>query len=128
MTPLTADTVDARAEAPAAWLADLRARGREAFTRMPMPTSVEEVWRYVDLDFSLDDLSLPDAPGPALAESRFAVESAGRVRIIDGAVNMVGMLSKGLGWGVSMFQTGTINTYAFILTVGVLAILGVTLM
>jgi Fe-S cluster assembly protein SufD len=88
--PLTADTVDARAEAPAAWLGELRARGLEAFTRLPMPTSVEEVWRYVDLDFSLDDLSLPDAPGVPLAESRFAVEAAGRVRIIDGAVTDIG--------------------------------------
>ena len=43
--------------------------------------------------------------------------------IIDGFVNAVGSLSKGVGWGASMFQTGTVNTYAFILTVGVLVIL-----
>jgi NADH-quinone oxidoreductase subunit L len=46
--------------------------------------------------------------------------------IIDGAVNAVGWLAKGLGWGVSMFQTGTVNTYAFILTLGALIILGVS--
>jgi hypothetical protein len=31
-----------------------------------------------------------------------------------------------VGWGVSMFQTGAVNTYAFILTIGVLIILGVS--
>jgi hypothetical protein len=31
-----------------------------------------------------------------------------------------------LGWGVSMFQSGSVNTYAFILTVGVLVILGIS--
>jgi NADH-quinone oxidoreductase subunit L len=45
--------------------------------------------------------------------------------IIDGTVNMVGWVAKGAGWGVSMFQSGSVNTYAFILTVGVLVILGV---
>ena len=43
--------------------------------------------------------------------------------IIDGFVNSVGWLSKGVGWGASMFQTGTVNTYAFVLTLGVLVIL-----
>jgi len=63
---------------------------------------------------------------PVVGASRFCwrVIDAG---IIDGAVNAVGWLSKGVGWGVSMFQTGTLNTYAFILTVGVLVILGVTI-
>jgi NADH-quinone oxidoreductase subunit L len=46
--------------------------------------------------------------------------------IIDGFVNLVGWLAKGLGWGVSMFQTGTVNTYAFILTLGALIIIGVS--
>lgn len=47
--------------------------------------------------------------------------------IIDGFVNAVGWLTKGVGWGVSMFQTGSVNTYAFILTVGVLFVLGASL-
>jgi NADH-quinone oxidoreductase subunit L len=63
---------------------------------------------------------------PIVAASRFCwkVIDAG---IIDGAVNMVGWTSKGVGWGVSMLQTGKVNTYAFILTVGVLVILGASL-
>ncbi|MBM4183896.1 MAG: NADH-quinone oxidoreductase subunit L [Gemmatimonadetes bacterium] len=46
--------------------------------------------------------------------------------IIDGTVNAVGWVSKGVGWGVSMFQTGNVSTYAFVLTLGVLVILGVS--
>ena len=47
--------------------------------------------------------------------------------IIDGTVNAVGWVGKGLGWGVSMFQTGRLNTYALILTLGVLVVLGAAL-
>jgi len=44
--------------------------------------------------------------------------------IIDGAVNAVGYLARGAGWFGSLFQTGTVNTYAFVLSLGVLVILG----
>jgi NADH-quinone oxidoreductase subunit L len=62
---------------------------------------------------------------PVVRASKFSwrVIDAG---IIDGTVNAVGWVAKGLGWGVSLFQTGGVNTYAFILTVGVLIILGVS--
>ena len=60
---------------------------------------------------------------PLVAASRFCwkVIDAG---IIDGFVNAVGYLARGFGWFGSLFQTGTVNTYAFILSLGVLAILG----
>jgi len=45
--------------------------------------------------------------------------------VIDGLVNATGYLARGVGWFGSLFQTGTVNTYAFILTLGVLVILGV---
>ena len=63
---------------------------------------------------------------PIIRASRFCwkVIDAG---FIDGVVNSVGWISKGSGWIVSMLQTGTVNTYAFILTVGVLFILGASL-
>jgi NADH-quinone oxidoreductase subunit L len=61
---------------------------------------------------------------PVLKGSRFCWKVIDTI-IIDGTVNLVGWGAKGLGWGVSMFQTGSVNTYAFILTVGVLVILGV---
>ena len=47
-------------------------------------------------------------------------------RVIDGVVNGVGWAARGLGFIVSMFQTGTVNMYAFVLTIGALIILGVS--
>ena len=44
--------------------------------------------------------------------------------LIDGVVNMVGWISKGAGWTISLFQTGKVNTYAFALVVGALLLLG----
>jgi NADH-quinone oxidoreductase subunit L len=60
---------------------------------------------------------------PIVRASRFCwnIIDAG---IIDGMVNGVGLFAKLLGWVATMFQTGTVNTYAFVLTLGVLAILG----
>lgn len=60
---------------------------------------------------------------PIIQTSRFCwrVIDAG---IIDGFVNAVGYLARGFGWFGSLFQTGSVNTYAFILSLGVLAILG----
>jgi NADH-quinone oxidoreductase subunit L len=43
--------------------------------------------------------------------------------IIDGFVNAVGWVARGAGWIASLFQTGTVNTYALIFTLGVLVIL-----
>jgi NADH-quinone oxidoreductase subunit L len=63
---------------------------------------------------------------PLIRASRFCwkVIDAG---IIDGAANGVGYLARGVGWFGSLFQTGTVNTYAFILSLGVLVILGVVI-
>ena len=49
-------------------------------------------------------------------------------RIIDGTVNLVGSGTRALGWVVSLFQTGQVNTYALILTVGVLVILSMVVL
>jgi NADH-quinone oxidoreductase subunit L len=46
--------------------------------------------------------------------------------VIDGTVNAVGWIAKGVGAAVSFFQTGSVNTYAFVLTLGVLVILGIS--
>ena len=86
MRPLVADPIDARPETPVAWMAELRDRGLDAFTELPMPSSSEEVWRYVDLDFDLDELSLADAPGEPMAPGRYVAEAIGRATFVDGFV------------------------------------------
>jgi len=60
---------------------------------------------------------------PLVGMSRFAWRIIDQ-GIVDGAVNGVGNLARALGWFGSLFQTGAVNTYALILTLGVLAILG----
>ena len=60
---------------------------------------------------------------PVLAASRFAWRVIDAV-LIDGAVNGLGLVTRAGGAFVSLFQTGQVNTYALILTLGVLAILG----
>ncbi len=44
--------------------------------------------------------------------------------IIDGFVNFVGNVARLAGWITSLFQTGQVNMYAFVLTLGVLLVLG----
>ena len=61
---------------------------------------------------------------PILAGSRFAWRWIDQV-LIDGTVNAVGGVARGLGWFGSLFQTGQVTTYAFLITLGALAILGV---
>ena len=59
---------------------------------------------------------------PVAAGSRFLwrVIDAG---LVDGIVNATGSVSRAFGLMGSMIQTGAVNTYAFILTVGVVLIL-----
>ena len=62
---------------------------------------------------------------PVVRFSRFCWRIIDRL-VIDGLVNGLGWAARGVGFVVSMFQTGTLNTYAFVFTVGVLVILGAT--
>jgi NADH-quinone oxidoreductase subunit L len=64
---------------------------------------------------------------PVVGASRFAWRWIDQI-LIDGTVNAVGGISRGMGWIGSLFQTGQVNTYVFILTLGALAILGSLLM
>ncbi len=60
---------------------------------------------------------------PVLAASRFAWRIIDTV-LIDGTVNALGLVTRAGGTFASLFQTGQVNTYALVLTLGVLAILG----
>ena len=45
------------------WLAARRTAGYDHFDKLAMPTSQEEVWKYVDLDFDLADFAMADVSG-----------------------------------------------------------------
>ena len=64
---------------------------------------------------------------PIIAASRFASRWLDQ-GLIDGTVNAVGSLTRGLGWFGSLFQTGQVTTYAVVFTLGALTILGVLIL
>ncbi len=64
---------------------------------------------------------------PLGAASRFASRWVDQV-LIDGTVNAVASVASGLGWFGSLFQTGQVTTYAVILTLGALTVLGVLIL
>jgi NADH-quinone oxidoreductase subunit L len=60
-------------------------------------------------------------PVGALSRAFYSVVDRG---VIDGIVDGAGRLAQGVGLLVVRMQTGQINTYAFVILVGVLAVLG----
>jgi NADH-quinone oxidoreductase subunit L len=61
---------------------------------------------------------------PIIRASRFAWKVIDQ-GIVDGIVNGLGHFARAMGWIGSLFQTGSVNTYALFLAIGVLVILGV---
>jgi Fe-S cluster assembly protein SufD len=101
-------TLDSQASAAAgasdpAWFAERRAAALEFYEKLPMPSSKEEVWRYVDLDFSLDDYAIADAPGSAgELDSGIAASlagTAGSLLVVDGHVVDVTPGAPGVAFG-----------------------------
>jgi Fe-S cluster assembly protein SufD len=60
---LDTTAVDRAASTDAAWRSEDRRTAFALYEKLGMPSSTEEMWRYVDLDFDLADFLLPDAPG-----------------------------------------------------------------
>jgi NADH-quinone oxidoreductase subunit L len=104
-----------------------------AFSRKEIRTAVEEgeptsgIPRLLYNKWYVDELYDRILVRPLLAVSRGSWRVIDQV-LIDGTVNAVGNVSRGLGWFGSLFQTGQLNTYAFILALGALAVLGVLIL
>lgn len=88
MKPLDPTTIAAVGAADPAWLAEQRAAAAAYYEKLAMPSASEEVWRYVDLDFSIDDFKLADSPGVAHEVDADIAgvlhDRAGSIRIVDG--------------------------------------------
>lgn len=91
-------TLDAQASAAAgaadpAWLAARRKAALDYYDKLDMPSDREEVWRYVDLDFTFDDFGLVNEPGEAheidTGIAAALPETAGSMRLVDGHATAV---------------------------------------
>lgn len=67
-------------------LAAQRRAGLAAFEEAVMPVEADEHWKYVELDFELDDLVVPHVAGPELPETHDA--GPVMVKIVDGFVTV----------------------------------------
>jgi NADH-quinone oxidoreductase subunit L len=90
----------------------------------PEPTGFKRVLYH---KWYVDELYDRIVVRPIVATSRAFWKVIDSV-LIDGSVNAAGGVTKAVGWFGSLFQTGSVNTYAFILTLGVLVILGVVVL
>ena len=90
----------------------------------PQPTGFR---RILANKWYVDELYDRVVVRPLVAGSRFLWRVVDNV-IIDGTVNMVGNVTRAMGWFGSLAHTGQFNTYAFLLAFGVLVILGVVVL
>jgi len=69
------------------WLATQRKEALASWASQSMPTSKEEEWRYVDLDFDIDDYRPVDGAGDPLDIDEFSgaiLATSGRATVVDG--------------------------------------------
>ena len=105
------------------------ARVVKGWTILPAPEAGEPesgLRKILYRKYYVDELYDRIVVQPVLRGSRFAWRVIDDT-IIDGAVNAAGYLGRAVGWVGSLFQTGQVNTYAFVFTLGVLLILGVSI-
>ena len=79
--------------------------------------------RFLYRKWYFDELYNSTVVRPVLAVSRWCWKVIDTV-VIDGFVNFTGNFARLAGWAMSLFQTGQVNMYAFVLTLGVLFVLG----
>jgi Fe-S cluster assembly protein SufD len=77
---------DRAGSSDSAWFAARRATAFESFEATPMPSTREEIWRYLELDFDFGDFVPVEAPGELLptGEVEVALDRPAAARIIDG--------------------------------------------
>ena len=77
------------ARAEPAWLTTMRDRGRRAWSSASMPHPKDEDWKYVNIDFALDDFEPAAEPSGRLDPDDYLEvlgETSGSLTIVDGTV------------------------------------------
>ncbi|GMQ85135.1 MAG: Fe-S cluster assembly protein SufD [Acidimicrobiia bacterium] len=80
------ETVSAAGANDAPWRAATRSAAYETYLVTAMPNESEEIWRYVELGFDLDDYAPALEPGPSLDDDPLldAAHAAVAVKLVDG--------------------------------------------
>jgi Fe-S cluster assembly protein SufD len=87
LTPLESKPLTRAGAAEPDWVAARRAEAAERYGSLSMPTPREELWKYVDLGFAIDDFAAAEAPGAPLPmgdDGPSLTEMAGRATVVDG--------------------------------------------
>ncbi len=84
LTALDTTAVDRAAAGEPQWRRDDRRSAFALYEKLGMPSSTEEMWRYVDLDFDLADFTLPDGPGTPSDGALPGFPAGGGVLVVDG--------------------------------------------
>ncbi len=120
----TVKTLDSQASAAAGasdpgWLAARRSTALEYYEKLDMPSPAEEVWRYVELDFNIDDYQLASSPGEAheldAGIAAALPDTSGSLLLVDGHVVASERGTSGVAFGslgtVLSEQPGLLEPY-----------------
>ena len=90
--PLDSSALTRVSSGDPAWLARARSEAFELFQSLGMPAAGDELWKYVDLDFDLDEFTL--APVPRSAPGGYSDQTPG-LAVVDGIGLGPGFASEG---------------------------------
>ena len=74
------------------WISEPRADAVERYGKLSMPTSGEEMWRYIDLDFDIDEFGSAEEPGDGITDDdHFPTlgDAAATARVVDGLATAI---------------------------------------
>lgn len=86
MSAFDYDAVSTIGTTDAAWRAAAREAAYEAFVATEMPDDSEEIWRYIQLGFDLNDYTPANAPGDLLGDDPLLTvcDTSATAQIVDG--------------------------------------------
>ena len=86
MSAFDSDAITVAGADDAGWRAEQRSRAAASYDDAGMPDSAEEIWRYIELGFELDDYSPALSPGEPLGDDPLdgVTDNVVAARLVDG--------------------------------------------
>ncbi len=103
LTALDALAIDRAASGEPDWRRQDRRTAYDLYEKLGMPSSTEEMWRYVDLDFDVADFTLAATPGPAGDGSLPGFSAGSGVVVVDGTA-LTEPVDSGAVWAGPLAQ------------------------